>query len=110
MKRALALVGASVVMVALVAYSAAGATKPLSSGATALGQGKATAPLTHWCNTNGITCTEPYQNWEEYPFFKHLQQSGVHIDKYIGHDEPSTLFYSSQAGSGNNNNYTIRMP
>lgn len=29
---------------------------------------------------------------------------------YIGHDEPSVLFYSNDAGSGNNNFYHLRLP
>jgi hypothetical protein len=30
--------------------------------------------------------------------------------KYVGHDEPSVLFYSSSAGSGNSMTYTITLP
>ncbi len=30
--------------------------------------------------------------------------------QYVGHDEPSVLFYSNQAGSGNNNTYLLRLP
>ena len=30
--------------------------------------------------------------------------------KYVGHDEPSVLFYSNRAGSGNNNNYLLKLP
>ncbi|HET7339316.1 MAG TPA: hypothetical protein VFK22_07190 [Candidatus Dormibacteraeota bacterium] len=29
---------------------------------------------------------------------------------YVGHDEPSTLFYSTTPGSGNNNLYTLYLP
>jgi hypothetical protein len=29
---------------------------------------------------------------------------------YIGHDEPSLLFYSNRAGSGNSNRYTLQIP
>ncbi|MBV9445711.1 MAG: hypothetical protein JO345_07430 [Streptosporangiaceae bacterium] len=29
---------------------------------------------------------------------------------YVGHDEPSTLFYSKKAGSGNNDTYLLRLP
>jgi hypothetical protein len=31
-------------------------------------------------------------------------------DHYIGHDEPSTLFYSNQAGSGNQMRYKLTLP
>jgi hypothetical protein len=30
--------------------------------------------------------------------------------KYVGHDEPSTLFYSNRAGSGNSNTWRLRLP
>jgi hypothetical protein len=30
--------------------------------------------------------------------------------EYTGHDEPSTLFYSGKAGSGNDMTYTLRLP
>jgi len=29
---------------------------------------------------------------------------------YVGHDEPSVLFYSNKAGSGNNDTYLLRLP
>jgi hypothetical protein len=32
------------------------------------------------------------------------------MSEYIGHDEPSVLFYSNKDGSGNSNNYTIKLP
>src|SRR5438132_8060975 len=31
-------------------------------------------------------------------------------DKYVGHDEPSLLFYSNTAGSGNNTQYNVTIP
>ncbi|HXN04266.1 MAG TPA: hypothetical protein VN895_05480 [Candidatus Acidoferrum sp.] len=30
--------------------------------------------------------------------------------KYVGHDEPSTLFYSDRAGSGNSSTYRVTLP
>lgn len=36
--------------------------------------------------------------------------SAGHTPWYVGHDEPSTLFYSNRAGSGNNNTYLLRLP
>src|SRR6266568_4590357 len=30
--------------------------------------------------------------------------------QYVGHDEPSTLFYSNQPGSGNQMTYTLKLP
>src|SRR5258708_1873786 len=46
------------------------------------------------CAENAIACTELSQ-----------QLSG-----YTGHDEPSLLFYSNQAGSGNDNLYQLTLP
>jgi hypothetical protein len=31
-------------------------------------------------------------------------------DEYVGHDEPSLLFYSNQPGSGNRSQYTVTLP
>src|SRR5690242_17738284 len=31
-------------------------------------------------------------------------------DKYVGHDEPSAVFYSNKHGAGNRAQYTIRIP
>src|SRR5690349_2873491 len=31
-------------------------------------------------------------------------------DVYVGHDEPSNLFYSSTPGSGNRNSYLLQLP
>jgi hypothetical protein len=36
--------------------------------------------------------------------------SAGHAPWYTGHDEPSVLFYSNVAGSGNNDNYLLRLP
>jgi hypothetical protein len=46
------------------------------------------------CEQNAITCTELNQ----------------YISGYTGHDEPSLLFYSNAAGSGNNQTYTMTLP
>jgi hypothetical protein len=53
----------------------------------------------HWCGTNGIECTEPSMNWDEFSGYKQAIKNGAHIGPYIGHDEPATLFYSNQPGS-----------
>src|SRR5713101_4608060 len=49
------------------------------------------------CDDNAPTCTETifHQNYE---------------GKYIGHDEPALLFYSSTPGSGNSSRYLLRLP
>jgi len=46
------------------------------------------------CEQNAITCTELSQQ----------------ISGYTGHDEPSVLFYSNTAGSGNNATYSLTLP
>jgi hypothetical protein len=51
-----------------------------------------------YCETHPYNCTEPD---------KGQQPVG---DYYIGHDEPSALFYSNQAGSGNSNVYLMQLP
>jgi hypothetical protein len=58
------------------------------------------AATTHddFCETHSLNCTEP--NGEE--------QQGASY--YIGHDEPSLLFYSNTPGSGNSNVYTLTLP
>lgn len=47
-----------------------------------------------FCEQNAVTCTELAQP----------------VAGYTGHDEPSLLFYSNTAGSGNDNTYTLRLP
>jgi hypothetical protein len=51
------------------------------------------------CETRSTTCTEVYDS--EKVFGK---------DVYVGHDEPSTLFYSNKAGSGNSMKYVLTLP
>jgi hypothetical protein len=64
----------------------------------------------HWCSTNGVTCTEPMQNWEEFPGYQKLVKQGVRLAPYIGHDEPQVQFYSNRPGSANNVTYQLRLP
>jgi len=51
------------------------------------------------CAAGAITCTEVWDS--EAVFGK---------DKYVGHDEPSTLFYSNTPGSGNQMRYNLTLP
>src|SRR5579859_5666608 len=51
------------------------------------------------CVTRSTTCTEVFDS--EAVFGK---------DIYVGHDEPSTLFYSNLAGSGNRMRYVLTLP
>ncbi len=68
------------------------------------------AGLQHWCGSNGITCAEPATTWSELRGFKAAIKAGAHIEGYIGHDEPATLFYSNVPGSGNNVTYQMTLP
>ena len=69
-----------------------------------------TAGPQHWCGTNGIQCTEPALDWDEYAGYDKAKAHGAHINGYIGHDEPATLFYSNTPGSGNDVTYKMRLP
>ena len=51
------------------------------------------------CSTGRPTCTEVYDS--EAVFGKNA---------YVGHDEPSTLFYSNVPGSGNRMRYQLTLP
>src|SRR5262252_9556140 len=64
----------------------------------------------HWCGTNGYMCAEPSQTWGEFAGFKNAIKAGANFSAYIGHDEPATLFYSNQAGSGNNVTWNLVLP
>src|SRR5689334_19181652 len=65
----------------------------------------------HFCGTNGITCSEPALNWEEYTKgYKRAVAHNAPILPYIGHDEPMVQFYSSRAGSANNVTYRLTLP
>jgi len=109
MRRLLAIVAGMAMIGALSVVAIAGGNTNQGS-ADPLGKtGANTAPFSHWCNTNGITCTEPYQNWQDFSWFNKTS-SQVKIGEYIGHDEPSMLFYSNQAGSGNDNTYNLTLP
>jgi hypothetical protein len=49
------------------------------------------------CDDNGALCTEPNDAYN-------------YEGAYIGHDEPSVLFYSGTAGSGNAQTYQLTLP
>ena len=70
----------------------------------------ASAGPQHWCGTNGIECTEPATDWDEYAGYAKAIHDGAHINGYIGHDEPATLFYSNTPGAGNDVTYQLRLP
>ena len=59
----------------------------------------AATPMHLDCVQKSLTCTEVYDS--ETVFGK---------DVYVGHDEPSTLFYSNVPGSGNQMRYQLTLP
>ncbi|WP_376795452.1 hypothetical protein [Thermogemmatispora sp.] len=77
----------------------------LATGAVSASASRARAAVllqTHWhidCARPGTACTE-VQDPEE------VFGEGY----YVGHDEPSVLFYSSLPGSGNHMTYLLRLP
>ena len=109
--RRIVAIATTVVMIGVFAsIAAAGAGAVQKPAVDSLGRsGVNSAPFSHWCNTNGVTCAEPYQNWKDFQWFNSVR-SHVNIGEYIGHDEPSLLFYSQHAGSGNDNTYTMTLP
>ena len=44
------------------------------------------------------------------PLCPEVSDSASAFGEYIGHDEPSLLFYSNQPGSGNSSRYLLRLP
>jgi hypothetical protein len=90
-KRAVLLAATSIGMVSLLAASFA-----FVNGRAA--RAAAVPPFDTYCETHSANCTEP----------AHVEQVGNQY--YIGHDEPSALFYSNRAGSGNSNVYQLTLP
>ncbi len=50
-----------------------------------------------FCKQNATLCAETLEPWD-------------YAGQYTGHDEPSVLFYSNVAGSGNSNFYKLKVP
>jgi hypothetical protein len=55
-----------------------------------------------------LKCEEPYSLCTERRYSRSVDPE--YKGRYIGHDEPSLLFYSEVPGSGNYNRYTITLP
>ena len=76
---------------------ATGALRGATSGAHAT---SATSSHPHYdCAKGGSLCTEVYDS-----------EAVFGEGKYVGHDEPSTLFYSNVPGSGNRMRYELTLP
>ena len=75
------------------------AALPLGYGPRAVHAGNSSSPAHIGCAAGAITCTEVYDSEAAFG-------EGV----YVGHDEPSALFYSNTPGSGNSNLYNLALP
>ncbi|MGZ4673215.1 MAG: hypothetical protein ACXV8K_11185, partial [Ilumatobacteraceae bacterium] len=67
-----------------------------SSGGAAVA---APAPARLTCSNGRLLCTEVYDS-----------EAVFGEDVYVGHDEPSVLFYSQRPGSGNRMQYQLKIP
>jgi hypothetical protein len=114
-------VGAGFAAAVLAAAMTTGALAPAHGATTATRTVRSAAALAqsptvrvagpqHWCNTNGVICADPYQNWEDFPAYDQVVKDGVPATPYIGHDEPAINFYSHTPGSGNNVTYRLVLP
>jgi hypothetical protein len=109
MKRLVAIAAAGALIATMVLSQTADAARKVGASTPQVNSHLHPEGAQHFCNTNGITCTEPSQNWEEFPWFSKASKEAP-ISEYIGHDEPSVLFYSNKDGAGNSNKYTIKLP
>src|SRR5579884_886483 len=92
----LTLLMATLALVAVIALPFTVSAAPLHS------QHASSAQATHHginCRQSGTLCTEVYDSEQVFG-------EGV----YVGHDEPSTLFYSNVPGSGNRMRYELTLP
>jgi hypothetical protein len=60
---------------------------------------RAAGPPTLLCSNGRLTCAEVYD-----------AEAVFGDEHYVGHDEPSLLFYSNTSGSGNSNHYVLKLP
>ena len=81
-------------VVTVAGLAAAAATSSLSAGATST-----TWQSNYWkgCASNVRLCTE-------------VDDAAAAFGHYVGHDEPSVLFYSNVPGSGNHMKYNVTLP
>jgi hypothetical protein len=86
-----------VLALALPAALAGGATSPATAAAS--NRGTAAHPHIDCSNGGRFLCTEVYDSEKVFG-----------EGHYVGHDEPSVLFYSNTAGSGNRMQYSGTLP
>ena len=81
-------------------YAAAPAGSVTSSAAPVTHSAASTAPgHLPQCSSNTMLCTEVYDS-----------ESVFGEGTYVGHDEPSNLFYSNTQGAGNHNRWQVTLP
>src|SRR5215510_10374134 len=97
MKAARLVTGAGAVLVAAASIAAAGPAASARTTATAAHAAPASTHMNINCEYSSL-CTEVANSKE------------VFGDEYVGHDEPSTVFYSNKPGSGNRNQYQVVIP
>jgi hypothetical protein len=92
---ATALATALVPTLASVSQAAAKAPAPAKAAA---------ASSTRW---TGLDCGSETHNFNCPDVY---DPTAIGYGKYVGHDEPSELYYSNKKGSGNNNLYLVKLP
>src|SRR6266567_765085 len=95
MKPARLLVGTGALVVAAASLAAAGTAAAARS--TAGGAAPASTHMNINCEYSSL-CTEV------------ANSKDVFGNEYVGHDEPSTVFYSNKPGAGNRNQYEVVVP
>ncbi len=95
MKPARLLVGTGALLVAAASLAAAGTAAAARS--TAGGAAPASTHMNINCEYSSL-CTEV------------ANSKDVFGNEYVGHDEPSTVFYSNKPGAGNRNQYEVVVP
>src|SRR5215472_11310438 len=97
MKPARLFTSAAAVLIAAASIAAAGPAASARSAATAARAAPATSHVAINCEYSSL-CAEVANPKEAFG------------DEYVGHDEPSAVFYSNKPGSGNRNQYQVVIP
>src|SRR5262245_17841873 len=97
MKPARLFTSAAAVLIAAASIAAAGPAASARSAATAARAAPATSHVAINCEYSSL-CAEVANPKEAFG------------DEYVGHDEPSAVFYSNKPGSGNRNQYEVVLP
>lgn len=97
MKPARLLVSTGALLVAAASLVAAGSTAAAGPAAKTARAASANTHMNINCEYSSL-CTEVANSKE------------VFGNEYVGHDEPSTVFYSNKPGSGNRNQYQVVLP